>query len=143
MQMGPTDYAVADHWRGGFDEKGLQTWAENLRHRLSAPQVSLGLLFMTPEFFPVASQVLELLRVHARIPLLMGCSSQSLIAGPEELEEKGGLVLGLYFLPAAQLQAFRFTQDQIEEATGGRGSNYWHMEMGLDADKVNGWLVFA
>lgn len=142
MQATPTNYAVADHWKGAFDEKGLQAWAEQLRHRLSAPQVSLGLVFMTPEFFPVASQVLELIRVHARVPVLMGCSSQGLIAGSEELEEKGGLVLGLYSLPGVRLEAFRFTQEQIEEASG-RGPGFWHMETGLDAEKVNGWLVFA
>ena len=37
-------------------------------------------------FTPRAQQVLEILRVHARIPLLVGCSSQSLIAGAQEIE---------------------------------------------------------
>src|SRR2546421_5852090 len=110
------EYSVAAHWAGGFDETALQEWAEGLRGQLQAPRVSLGLVFMNPRFFPHATQVLELLRVHARIPLLAGCSSTSLIAGDQELEEKAGLVLGLYFLPEAALQPFYFTQAQLEQA---------------------------
>jgi len=131
---------VAAHWPGEFDEAALQKWAEELRNQLHAPRVSLGVVFMTPKFFPHAAQVLELFRVHARIPLLAGCSSTSLIAGDREIEEKAGLVLGLYHLPGATLQPFHFTQAQLEEATG---PGYWHQETGLTTEQINGWLVFA
>ena len=85
------EYSTAAHWPGDFEEAGLQKWAENLRRQLAAPQVSLGLVFMSPRFFPRAKQVLEILRVHARIPLLAGCSSQSLIVGEHEVEQNAGL----------------------------------------------------
>ena len=87
------EFSIAAHWPGGFDEAGLRQWAENLRAQLLAPQVSLGLVFMSPEFFPCARQVLEILRVHARIPLLAGCSSTGLIAGTQEIEDATGFVL--------------------------------------------------
>jgi len=93
------EFSTAGYWPGDFQEDGLQLWAENLRQQLRTPGVSLGLVFMAPKFFPHARQVLEILRVHARIPLLAGCSSQGLIAGGEELEENAGLALGLYSLP--------------------------------------------
>ena len=133
-------FSIAAHWAGGFDEAGLQQWAEDLRRQLPTPQVSLGLVFMTPRFFPHAQQVLEILRVHARIPLLAGCSSNSLIAGGEEIEDHAGLVLALYALPGAQLKAFHFTQDQVE-AAGGR--NYWPGETGVAPEQNHGWLIFA
>src|SRR5437879_6118519 len=116
------EYSVAAHWAGDFDEAALQGWAEQLRRELPAPRVSLGLVFMSPSFFPQAAQILELLRVHARIPLLAGCSSGSLIVGDREIEQKAGLVLGLYYLPEAELQAFYFKQEQLEEAGG---PDYW------------------
>src|SRR5438067_1183191 len=103
-------YSVAGHWAGGFDETGLQKWAEELRTKLEAPKASLGLVFMAPKFFGQAAQILELLRVHARIPILLGCSSHSLIAGSEEIEEEAGLALGLYHLPGAVLKPFDFTK---------------------------------
>ena len=111
-----TEYSIAAHWPDGFDETGLRQWAEHLRAQLLAPQVSLGLVFMSPKFFPHARQTLEILRVHARIPLLAGCSSTGLIAGANEIEGASGFVLALYSLPGAELKGFRFTQQQVEEA---------------------------
>ncbi len=134
------EFSVAAHWAGGFDEVGLQRWAEDLRRRLAAPRVSLGLVFLTPQFFGNAQQVLEILRVHARIPLLAGCSSQSLIAGGEEIEENAGLVLALYHLPGSELHAIRFTQAQVEERSG---ADYWHAETGVKPERTNGWIAFA
>src|SRR6266516_518962 len=135
-----TEFAVAAHWNGGFEERALQTWAGQVRGRLHAPQVSLGLVFLTPRFFPHATQVLEILRVHAQIPLLVGCSSNSLISGDQEIEDTPGLALGLYGLPGAELCAFHFTQEQAEECNG---PGYWHLETGIGPDQTNGWLVFA
>ena len=132
-------YSAAAHWPGDFEEADLQKWAESLRRQLAAPQVSLGLVFMSPRFFPRAKQVLEILRVHARIPLLAGCSSSSLIVGEQEVEENAGLSLGLYALPGAELKAFHFTQQQVEEASG---PGYWPLETGLEPAQTNGWLVF-
>jgi hypothetical protein len=134
----PNEFAVAAHWTEGFDESALQIWAENLRRELSAPSVTLGLVFMTPRFFSHAGQMLELLRVHAQIPLLVGCSSQGLIVGDQEVETNGGLVLGLYYLPGAELRAWHFTQEQVEA----NGAAYWHRKNGVKSDQ-NGWLVFC
>jgi small ligand-binding sensory domain FIST len=133
------EHSIAAHWPGGFEEQGLQEWAEALRQQLRAPQVSLGLVFMAPRLFPRAKQILEILRVHARIPLLAGCSSQGLIAQGEELEENSGLTVGLYALPGAELSAFHFTQNQVEEANG---PGYWHLETGIEPQETNGWLAF-
>ncbi len=134
-----TEYSIAAHWAEDFDEPGLQKWAEHLRRQLPAPQVALGLVFMSPRFFPYARQVLEILRVHAKIPLLAGCSSQGLIVGGQEVENHAGLTLGLYALPGARLQAVHFTQEQVEEANG---PGYWRLETGVEAHQTNGWLVF-
>jgi small ligand-binding sensory domain FIST len=131
---------VAAHWGGDFDEAGLQEWAENLRHQLPGKSASLGLVFMTPKFFPHAKQVLEILRVHAQIPLLIGCSSNGLISGAREIEEGAGVALGLYSLPNAKLTGVHFTQDQLEEATN---PGYWHGQTGVNPDDCNGWLAFV
>jgi small ligand-binding sensory domain FIST len=133
------EFFIAAHWPGGFDEAGLRRWAEDLRGQLTAPQVSLGLVFISPKLFPHARQTLEILRVHARIPLLAGCSSNGLIAGSQEIENAPGLVLALCALPGAELKGFRFTQSQVEEANG---AAYWYLETGVEPPHTNGWLVF-
>ena len=133
------DYSIAAYWSDGMDEEGLADWARRLRARLPAPEVSLGLVFMSPKFFPHARQVLEILRVHGRVPLLVGCSSSSLIANGEEIESAGGLVLALYALPGAKLTGYRFAQANVEEAID---ENYWRVETGLTQKNVNAWLAF-
>lgn len=134
-----TELSVAGHWAEPFEEAALQRWAEELRSRLDVPQVSLGLVFITPRHFKHSRQILEILRVHARIPLLVGCSSQSLIASGQEIEENAGIVLGLYSLPGADLKAFPFTQEQVEAAND---PGYWRMHTGLGPQQTNGWLCF-
>jgi len=137
-----TEYSVVAHWPGEFDDDGLRVWAENLRAQLLAPEVSLGLVFMSPNFFPHAAQALEVLRVHAKIPLLAGCSSHGLIAGGEEIENSSGLVLALYSLPGATLQGVYFAQPAVE-AAGGETADYWPQTTGVDPAKTNGWLAFV
>jgi Ca2+/Na+ antiporter len=78
--------------------------------------------------------------VHARIPLLAGCSGTSLVAGGEEIEDGAGLVLGLYSLPGANLTALHFTQEQVERAGD---PARWHSESAVPPDQTNGWLCFA
>jgi len=94
---------------------------------------------MAPDFFPYAAQTLEILRVHGRIPLLAGCSGAGLIVDGEEIESASGIVLGLYSLPGAELKGVRFTQSQVEEASG---PAYWRAETGVDTSQTNGWLAF-
>jgi small ligand-binding sensory domain FIST len=134
-----SEFAVAAHWSDPVEEASLRKWAEELRSRLNFREISLGLVFMAPRYFAQARQILEILQVHARIPLILGCSSQSLIVGAEEIEENAGITLGLYALPGAELNAFHFTQEQVEEANG---PGYWRMETGIDPERTNGWLSF-
>ena len=131
--------SIAAYWSDGMNEDGLAGWARRLRARLPAKEVSLGLVFLSPKFFPHAEQVLEILRLHAQIPLLAGCSGGGLVANAEELESAGGLVLALYALPGAKLKGVRFTQEQVD---GADGESFWPVETGVARDKVNGWLAF-
>jgi small ligand-binding sensory domain FIST len=135
-----SEFAVSGHWQGDFDEAALKAWAQQLRQTLRAPRVSLGLLFMTPHYFADAARILEVLRVNAEIPLLIGCSSTSLISDAREIEDEQGLVVSLFSLPGAELRGVHFTQEQVEEANG---PGYWALETGLTAEQLNGWLAFA
>ncbi|MDB6125928.1 MAG: hypothetical protein JWQ71_4921 [Pedosphaera sp.] len=134
------EFSVAGHWQGEFDEAAIQSWAKSLRAQLHALKVSLGLVFISPKLFDKAEDILELLRLHAQIPLLAGCSSNSLISENKEREEDAGLVLALYSLPGAELNAFHFTQEQLAEA---ESPNYWHGKTGIAPEQTNGWLAFA
>jgi len=132
-------YSVVGHWSGSFDEESIQRWAEQLRARLTAPHVSLGVLFLTPSLFAQTEAVLEIVRLHARVPLLVGCSSTSLIFDAREAEDTEGLVLGLFALPGAELKAVHFDQRDVEEAAD---PDYWPRQTGVSAAQNHGWLAF-
>lgn len=131
-------YSTAGHWDGDYDPAGLRTWAESLRAKLGAP-VSLGLVFMTPRFFEHAAAVLDVVRMHAQIPLLAGCSSQALIVNGHEFEENGGVALALYSLPGAELRGVRLGPEEVES---GWEPSYWPEQTGLTREQTNGWLAF-
>ena len=133
-------YSVADHWEGEFDEDQLRDWASGLHARLGGQEVSLGLVFMTPQFFDRAGDILELIQVHARVPLLVGCSSSSLVCNNHEIEDNAGITLGLYSLPGATLKAVPFRQAQVDDFSG---SSYWPEETGVAPAQTNGWLTFV
>lgn len=134
------EFAIAAHWSGEFDEDEFQTWCEGLRADLQAPSVSLGLVFASSRYFELAEQILEIVRVHARVPLLAGCSSDSLIANGREIEDDAGIVVALYHLPGAELKAVHFTADQLAEADT---PAFWHSASGVAPGETNGWLTFA
>jgi small ligand-binding sensory domain FIST len=133
-------HAVAAHFAGTWDEARVQRWAQGVRAQLDAGSVSLGVLFMTPDFFDVAAEVLEVVRLHARIPLLAGCSSQSLIVNGEELENQPGLGLQLFHLPEGEVHAVHFEQTAIQDCSE---PSDWHALTGLKPAATRGWLIFA
>ncbi len=136
------EHAIAGHWHGAFEESAFRAWVEKLRGQLRAPKVSLGLVFIAPRYFANAKEILDILRIHGQVPLLTGCSSGSLIANGEELEDDAaGVAVALYALPGAELKATHFTQEDVEKASS--RPDYWHEQTGVSAAKTNGWLVFA
>ncbi len=132
-------FSVAGHWVGGFDDRGLQEWAAQLRSELKSGKADLGLVFMSPAYFDRAGEILEILQVHAQVPMLVGCSCGGRIAGGQEYEESEGLVLGLYHLPGASLHGIHFTQEQVQRADG---PQFWQAETGVESKQNQGWLVF-
>ena len=137
-------HGVVAHWTGGWDEVGLCRWVEALRSRLDAPGVTLGMLFATPRFFDHATELLELVRVYGRVPLLVGCSSHALVTGQYEYEPgahpEPGLTLGLYHLPGARLKARYLGSSQMDAV---EGPTSWHRFTEVAPAECGGWLTFA
>ena len=136
--MPESGHSIAAHYDGAFDVDALEDWAAELRDNFPGDEVSLGLVFTSPQFFGQAVELLEILRVHARIPLLLGCSGGSLVANAREVEKDPGLTLALHHLPGAKLEALHFNQTQVEAADS---PEYWREATGVE--DTNGWLTFV
>jgi small ligand-binding sensory domain FIST len=134
-----TDHALVEHWNRDFQEADLAAWVHQMRERFEKP-VSLGLIFISPAYFEVAPEILEIVRTHAAVPLLVGCSSQWLIAGGSEIEEDAGIVLSLYSLPGAELESRHLSRDDSEADLAAH--ELTHL-LGATPSTLNGLLLFA
>jgi len=103
-------------------------------------QPSCGFLFVSASWLPQINEVLDLVRLHGRIPLLIGSVGGGLIGRSQEAEGVEGMSLLLVRLPQCKLTPVLISSEQIEESTG---PAYWHMETGLGPDDVDSWIVLA
>lgn len=132
-------FSIAEHLEGPFEDAVLEKWANGLREQLIG-EVSLGIVFMGPPFFDHAEQVLEIIRINARVPLLLGCSSHGLIANEHEIEIGSGLVLSLFHLPGAKLKAMHLTAEEIAST---QSAEAVRAKTGISRRENNGWLLLA
>lgn len=128
-------YSVTEAWEDGWDEDAICAWAADLRQKLGDNPISFGLLFVTPSFFGHSRELLEILRVHAHVPVLLGCSTNGLVSGDRELELGNGFVLGLYSIPGARFQAESFSADDDIEEVAAR--------LSTENSETESWLVFV
>jgi len=133
-------HAAAGHLPGPFNEEALVQFATQLRERVTAGAPSLGLVFMAPPYFAQAREALEIIRLHARVPVLAGCSSHALVAAGNEIEREAGVALAVYHLPGAEIKAFHFPARDVDADVGG---GYWMRQSGVQPESTRGWLVFA
>ncbi len=93
-------------------------------------KVTCGFVFVSADYAPDLRDFLELVQLHARIPLLAGCSGAGLLGTGREEEQAIGFSLLLLYLPETQIHAVRLPavgeNDELTPETvralAGRGS---------------------
>jgi len=78
-------------------------------------QPTCGFLFLSASWLPQIHEVLDLVRLHGRIPLLLGSVGGGLIGRSQEAEGVAGMSLLLLSLPEAKLTPVLISNEQIEE----------------------------
>ncbi len=124
---------------GGYSEKAVIDIARSLREELGS-NASLGFVFLTREWRPYLEDALELIRLHAHVPQLVGCSAWGVIANRTEIEQEPSLSLTLMSLPADSFAVIEVSEEQIEESIG---PEYWHAATGLAANAVTSWIALV
>ncbi len=138
--MSQTLQAAAGSYHGEWDEGALRARIEQARGQLPDGRADLALLFLTPKLVPHAAEILEVVQVHARARLLVGCTGSGILSNGEEIEDGPAAAFVLLNLPGAILTPASFKSADVEEANG---PAWWHAQTGVDADATRGWLVFA
>ena len=124
---------------GSFRESAVIDAAEQALAECGG-QPTCGFLFLSASWLSQIHEVLDLVRLHARIPLLVGSVGGGLIGVGREVEGAAGMSLLLVSLPEAKLTPVLISTKQIEESTG---PAYWQMETGLGPDEVDSWIVLG
>jgi small ligand-binding sensory domain FIST len=124
---------------GAFSEKAVSAAAEEARAECGG-QPTCGFLFLSPSWMPQVTEVLDLVRLHGRVPLLVGSVGAGLIGRRQEVEGSAGMSLLLVSIPETKLTPVLISNEQIEESTG---PAYWQMETGLGPDEVDSWIILA
>ncbi len=124
---------------GEFQESQVIAAAERALEECGG-QPTCGFLFLSASWLPQIHEVLDLVRLHGRIPLLVGSLGAGLIGRDQEAEGAAGMSLLLLSLPETTLTPVLISNEQIEESTG---PGYWLMETGLKSEEVDSWIVLA
>jgi small ligand-binding sensory domain FIST len=131
--------AVSQLFAGTYSEPGIITVAQRLRAELGG-NAALGFVFVTPDWRGHLEDTLELIRLHARVPRLVGCSGSGVIGTKTELEHRPGLSVLLLAIPETSFQIFTISESDLE---GGSEAGFWQEFTGLKPNDVNGWIVLA
>ena len=124
---------------GEFRESAVSTAAEEALAECGG-QPTCGFLFVSANWLPQIGEALDLIRLHGRVPLLIGTVGAGLIGRQKEAEGVTGMSLLLVRLPETKLTPVTITREQIEESTG---PAYWQMETGIGPDEVDSWIILA
>src|ERR1700732_3484349 len=134
-----TPHAVSHLFAGTYSEAEIIAVAQKLRTQLGG-NAALGFVFATPEWRDHLEDTLELIRLHARVPRLVGCSGSGIIGTKTELERRPGLSILLLSVPENSFQIFTISESDVE---GGSDPEFWREFTGLQPNDVNGWIVLA
>ncbi|MDX2227508.1 MAG: FIST N-terminal domain-containing protein [Verrucomicrobiae bacterium] len=123
-----------------YEESKVVDFCRSVLAGMKGANPTLGLVFMSPEYFSQSAEVLELIRLNAHVPTLIGCSGNNLVGRRAEVEGLPGLSLLLLSLPESNLTPFRIEPDQVEACAD---PDFWRRATGVPPGKDGAWLAFA
>src|SRR5258708_14038922 len=132
-----TPRAVSQLLAGTYSEPEIIAVAQKLRTELGG-NAAMGFVCAPREWRGHLEDTLELIRLHARVPRLVGCSGSGIIGTKTELEHRPGLSILLLSIPENSFQIFTISENDVE---GGSDPEFWREFTGLQPSDVNGWIV--
>jgi small ligand-binding sensory domain FIST len=143
-------HCVAQHFSLPFSGSLLEAWSTDQAAQ-HAQGPTFGLLFCAPDALPYSKEILEIVRIYAQVPVVIGCSGGGLITDEREFESEGGFSVSLYYLPDSRaevvhLPAVLFVGDTT--ANLGRvirphaaSANAWMLFASPDSFQSESWLA--
>lgn len=113
-------------------------------------QVSCGVVFCSADYREHLPDFLEILQLHAHIPVIVGCSGTGLIGTGSEAEGAQGFSLLLMHLPKTKLHPFTLSESStpawddgpaLREAIGGVQSDAWLLLADPNSVPIEPWIT--
>jgi small ligand-binding sensory domain FIST len=132
-------HSVVQYFNWPYNEAEVQAWAKAQTDTLAGP-ATFGLLFTSDEFIAHADEIIEIVRIYAQVPTIIGCSASGLIADTHEIENNAGYCVALYHLPHTQARAIQLPSESFDCADRAKAL---HAALGSSPEAVNAWILFA
>ena len=72
-------------------------------------EVDIGLVFISLGWAEFADEIVDVFRNSVGVPGLAGCSANGVISNQWELEQKGGITIGLFHLTGSRIESLSFS----------------------------------
>jgi small ligand-binding sensory domain FIST len=131
--------AVSRLCLGPYSEEAVEAAARSALEEIGG-KVTCGFVFVSADYAPDLADFLEIIQLHAHVPLLAGCSGAGLLGAGLEEEQAVGFSLLLLHLPETQVRAVRLPAvGENDELTIGAMRTL----AGPDATAYETWVVVA
>ncbi len=125
--------------QGKFSEEAIQATAKDLLARLEG-QATTALAFVSNDYLSHLEELTDLIRLHAHVPEVFGCSGSGLIGSGIENENDPGVAILLFDLPRTKLSIFEFDHETIDTP---HPSRMWQEKAGIKPDELSGWIILG
>jgi small ligand-binding sensory domain FIST len=134
-----SNHSVVQHFNLPFSEAQVEAWAKEQIKVLPA-EPTFGLLFCASDGLPYAEEILEIVRIYAHVPTMVGCSGGGLVADSHEFESEGGFCIALYCFPDSRARAVHIPEEALE---GDHVATALRSVLGESVNDANAWMLFA
>jgi len=134
-----TGYSVVKFFSLENTDLEIENWAKAVGSDLrGAP--TFGLLFASIECLHRIQEISEILQIYGRIPHLIGCSSNGVIAESREIENEPGISVALYYLPETRARAIHIPEQTFQSPQTARNLKRL---LGAGHSQANSWILFG
>jgi small ligand-binding sensory domain FIST len=116
----------------------IENWAKSALDFLPG-RPTIALIFASSECVHRMEDVMEIIRIYAQVPQLIGCSSNGVIAETREIENEPGISVSIFHLPNTQASAIYIPENTLTSGSTGQALGTY-----LSKHKsANSWLLFG
>lgn len=132
-------YSCVKYFSLNASDLEIENWARSTSETLSA-KPTFGLIFASNECLPRVEEVIEIIRIYGQVPMLIGCTSNGVIADNREFENEPGISVSLFHFPETTARAIHAPENVLSSLLGDGPTLKQHLR---DHHQANSWILFG